>query len=92
MTRVFLVTVLVALLCLGLTSLRVVLLQRMAVPAGTGTPLLAPRPVREPRPAPPERPIEYIAVAPGLRPAGSASATLLWRRAEAHPAPMPRAE
>jgi hypothetical protein len=79
MTRTVLICVAAALVCLGLTALRVTLLERLTVPDGRQ---VSPRPVHEPLPPAVERPIEYIAAAPraGVAAArGTAGApALLW--------------
>jgi hypothetical protein len=80
MTRILIVSLLAALLCMGLTGLRVTLLQRIATPGTPGTRLLSPRQVKAPAPPAPERPIEYVARAPALRSARAADAALLWQR------------
>lgn len=58
MSRILLVFIMAALLCLGLTGLRVVVLEHLATPAGQ---LVAPRPVDDGEPPSSEPPVESIA-------------------------------
>ena len=78
MTRIVLVFLLATSLCLGLTGLRVALLQQMTAPRER---LISPRPVKDPAPPKGERPIEYIAEAPAPARSGGAEAVLVWRSA-----------
>lgn len=61
MKRTFLVVVTVALACLGLTGLRVTVLEHLAAPSA---PQVAPRPVEDGEPPPHEPPVEFIAGLP----------------------------
>ncbi|HKI98377.1 MAG TPA: hypothetical protein VKB51_07885 [bacterium] len=74
MKRIILVSLLAALLSLGVTGLRVVLLQHIATPA---TAPGGPQPVKDPLP-PAERPIEYVAGASALHLRLDAGTALLW--------------
>lgn len=79
MKRILLVAALATVLCLGITGLRVVLLQQMASPE---RPAPTPQRVDQPQRPPAARPAQYVATLPAPPAFGPGAAALLWRHTD----------
>ena len=95
MKRIALVYLFASTMCLAITGQRLAVLAHIAAAGGpdsiaaAGGALVAPRPVEDPDPLSDERPVEYVAGAPGAQSAQSAQSALLWLGVLREP---PRAE